>query len=116
MRCVLVAFALFCVVLGCADAHADDVVRVKVPPSLRAVANKRTIVDVQVTVQPGFHVQANPVRNPLLIPIVLSVPASRAITPGAPIYPASKIMRLQGSAEDLVVYDRTFVIQLPLNI
>jgi len=71
---------------------------------------------IQVSVKRGYHVQANPVKNPSLVPIVLDVKPDEMVVPGPPVYPLSKKLRLDGSDEDLAVYDGTFVIRLPLTI
>jgi hypothetical protein len=106
-RSLFVFIALFSA-LCAASAQASDVVRVQVPKSIEATAGKATVAEVQVIVRPGFHVQANPVRNRFLKPIVLEVPSTRVVATGAPIYPPNKILRLEGSDEDLVIYDGTF--------
>lgn len=72
--------------------------------------------EVRATVIPGYHVQANPVLNPYLKPIVLEVPSSGGIEIGKPAYPAPKRMRLEGEMEDLVVYDGDFAIRVPVSV
>lgn len=116
MRAAAAGLAALAVLVGGTNALAADVVGIKLPASLAATAGQQTVAAVEVTVKRGYHVQANPVRNPALIPIVLDMRPAEAVTPGAPIYPLSKIMRLEGSDEDLVVYDGTFTIQLPLTV
>jgi DsbC/DsbD-like thiol-disulfide interchange protein len=66
-------------------------------------------------VKPGYHVQANPVENPSLIPITLKMDAAESVSVGEPLYPAPKRLRLPGDTQDLVVYDGTFVIAFPLQ-
>ena len=73
-------------------------------------------IKVQIVVKPGYHVQANPVENPSLIPITLKVDASDDISVGEPLYPAAKRIRLPGDSQDLVVYDGSFVIALPVEV
>ena len=114
-RSLFVFIALFSA-LCAASAQASDVVRVQVPKSIEATAGKATVAEVQVIVRPGFHVQANPVRNRFLKPIVLEVPSTRVVATGAPIYPPNKILRLEGSDEDLVIYHGTFSIGFPFTI
>jgi hypothetical protein len=69
---------------------------------------------VTVQVRAGYHVQANPVLNPQLIPIVLKVLPAAGLSPGKPAYPAGTRIRLRGSSEDLAVLDGYFEICLPL--
>jgi thiol:disulfide interchange protein DsbD len=75
-----------------------------------------THIAIQVAVKPGYHVQANPVENPDLIPITLKIDAAGSVSVGKPVYPAAKRMRLRGDSQDLVVYDGTFTISLPVKV
>lgn len=95
--------------------RAAEVVAVASDPQF-AHPGQVVVAQVRVSVAPGFHVQANPVRNRFLIPIVLAVKPDTAVTPGAPVYPVAKTMRLEGSDEDLVIYDGEFEIRLPLHV
>lgn len=83
-------------------------------PAVRAGAS--ATLKVAVTIKPGYHVQANPVLNPALIPIVLSVAQTPAVSAGKPAYPQARRLRLVGSDEDLVVYGGTFVIEQPVTV
>jgi hypothetical protein len=83
-------------------------------PTVRAGGN--ATLRVTVTIAPGYHVQANPVLNPALIPLTLKVPAMPSISVGKPVYPPARRMRLAGSDEDLVIYDGTFVVEQPVSV
>ena len=99
-----------------AGAYAIDVVTV-VPPSLVGLKpGASTRIALQVVVKPGYHVQANPVENPSLIPITLKIDGAKDITVGEPIYPTAKRLRLPGDNQDLVVYDGSFAIAFPLEV
>ena len=99
-----------------AIARAIEVVTVVPPSSVEVKPGAGTRIALQVVVKPGYHVQANPVENPSLIPITLKMDAARSISVGEPVYPAPKRLRLPGDSQDLVVYDGTFVIALPLQV
>jgi len=71
---------------------------------------------VTVTVAPGYHVQANPVLNPYLIPLLLEVKGAPHVRASDPVYPAARRMRLTGDDEDLVVYDGTFTLEQPVDV
>lgn len=116
MRVVAAGTAALVVLLGGTNTLAADVLRLRVPSHVAASAGQETVAAIQITVKRGYHVQANPVRNPSLIPIVLDMMADGSVTPGSPDYPLSKTMRLEGADEDLVVYDGTFAIRLPLAV
>jgi DsbC/DsbD-like thiol-disulfide interchange protein len=98
-----------------ASAYAIEVVTVVPPPGVAVKPGAGTRITLQVVVKPGYHVQANPVENPSLIPITLKIDGAKGISVGEPLYPTAKRMRLPGDSQDLVVYDGTFAIALPLE-
>ena len=106
------------VLLGAASsgARAIEVVTVVSPPSVEVKPGAGTRLAVKVVVKSGYHVQANPVENPSLIPITLKMDAAGSVSAGEPLYPPPKRLRLSGETQDLVVYDGTFVIALPVKV
>jgi DsbC/DsbD-like thiol-disulfide interchange protein len=101
---------------GFASAHAIEVVAVVPASGVEVKPGASTRIALQVSVKTGYHVQANPVENPSLIPIILKVDSAESISVGEPLYPAPKRLRLPGDSQDLVVYDGTFSIGLPLKV
>ena len=99
-----------------ASAYAIEVVTVVSPSGVQLRVGASTRVVLQVVVNPGYHVQANPVENPSLIPITLKIDGAKDISVGAPLYPAAKRLRLPGDSQDLVVYDGSFAIGVPLEV
>ncbi len=97
-------------------AHAADVLAIQVPRSIAAQPGSVVHVLIQLAVKPGYHVQANPVENPDLIPITLAVQPAAGVSTAEPVYPRAKRMRLPGDTQDLVIYDGAFAIVLPLRI
>ncbi len=116
MRATVLGLAWLLVLFGPAGVLAADVLSFRVPEFISATAGEDTVATMRVSVKRGYHVQANPVKNPGLVPIVLDVKPDEMVAPGPPVYPLSKRLRLDGSNEDLAVYDGTFVIRLPLRI
>jgi DsbC/DsbD-like thiol-disulfide interchange protein len=98
-----------------AIARAIEVVTVVPPSGIEVKPGAGTRIALQCVVKPGYHVQANPVENPSLIPITLKMDAAESVSVGEPLYPAPKRLRLPGDTQDLVVYDGTFVIAFPLQ-
>jgi len=103
--------------LGAASSgvRAIEVVTVVPPASLEVKPGVGTRLAVQVAVKSGYHVQANPVENPSLIPITLKLDPAENVSVGEPLYPAPKRLRLPGDSQDLVVYDGTFTIGVPVK-
>lgn len=98
-----------------AGAYAIEVVTVVPPLGVEVEPGAGTRIALQVVVKPGYHVQANPVENPSLIPITLKIDGAGDLSVGEPLYPTAKRLRLPGDSQDLVVYDGTFAITLPLQ-
>jgi uncharacterized protein len=83
------------------------------PVELR-VGETRDVV-IEIVVKPGYHVQANPAAWPYLIPTALTLASAPGVTVGTPRYPAPKRLRLAGGGDELLVYDRRFVIVVPIT-
>ena len=103
--------------LGAVTAEAADFEAASVTPpaALTLKPGATAAVPVAISVKPGYHVQANPVLNKFLIPVVLDLKPAAGVAPGAPVYPPARWMRLHGSDEDLVVYDGKFTIAQPVT-
>ena len=97
-------------------AQAIDVVTLVPASSVKVKPGASAQIALRVVVKSGYHVQANPVENPSLIPTTLSVDAAESVSVGKPVYPAGRRMRLPGDTQDLVVYDGTFTIALPFRV
>jgi len=66
-------------------AQGTSVVVVTPPAAVEIVAGQGAAVRIEVRVRPRYHVQANPVRNPSLVPITVGLlrrPAG-GTTPGS---------------------------------
>ena len=85
-------------------------------PAMQLRAGESATVSVSVDVNPGYHIQANPVPFAYLIPAELKLLDTAELTMGAPIYPAGKPYTLEGSTDTLIVYDGTVEIQVPVSV
>ena len=91
-------------------------VKIERPATVELRRAGETIVHVPVSVSRGYHVQANPVLDPALIPITLTIERPEGLEVGAPRYPAAKRFKLQGAEDELVVLDGRFSIQVPVRV
>ena len=64
----------------------------------------------------GLHTNSNKPRDPLLIPIVLSVQPPAGITVTELVYPEPQDLRQEGSAQPLAVFEREFTIGVQLAV
>lgn len=112
------ALALFAAVAPAvvvsAAAAEFEVAQVIAPASVALPAGKLRQVKIDVIVKPGYHVQANPAAYPNLIPTVLTLAPASGVAVGKPVYPGPKRLRLEGSGDQLLVYDGRFQIIVPM--
>jgi len=109
----LLVLAIVATAANAAPRHVATVAADEVP-TVRA--GESITLRATVTIKPGYHVQANPVLNPALKPLLLTVQTPPFIRAGAPVYPQAERLRLLGSDEDLVIYDGTFVVEQPVSV
>ena len=75
-----------------------------------------TVVSLPVTVQKGFHVQANPASQKRLIPTTLKLITKDGVSVGTIKYPKGKPYRLKGGTSDMSVYEGTFKLSFPVTL
>jgi len=94
-------------------AGSNGVVTVQAPAATLA-PGASVEVHIGVTVKDGFHVQANPPSDALLIPVRLDLQGDDAISVSRIAYPAGRSFHLNGSDRDLLVYDGRFEVVVTL--
>ena len=70
---------------------------------------------IPVSIQPGYHVNANPATFDYLIATEMTVDKSEGLTFGKPVYPASEQRKFQFAEKPLAVYEGNIYIKLPLQ-
>jgi peroxiredoxin len=75
---------------------------------------QRLHVNVEVTVEPGFHVYGHPVPDGL-VPLAMTVAPIENVEVGAARWPAPHPVRVDGPEEELWAYDGTVHGSLPLT-
>lgn len=109
------AFAVLLAASAGASGGQPAVVEILRTPAVELRGGAQAVARVDVRVKSGYHVQANPVLDPALIPITLAMEPAQGFDLGAPRYPGARRFRLQGAQDDLVVLDGTFSIEVPLR-
>lgn len=69
-----------------------------------------------VSVPAGYHVNANKIADPYLIPTVLSVKPASGITLGAPKYPKPASVANPAGGSNLMVYKGKVAIVVPFTV
>jgi DsbC/DsbD-like thiol-disulfide interchange protein len=93
---------------------ADSVVRVTVP-EVKVQAGQVAEINVHVSVEKGYHIQANRVSDEFIIPTTLEINTREIITAGEMAFPEGKKFRLEGTSDYMLVYDGTFKITIPFK-
>jgi Thiol:disulfide interchange protein DsbD, N-terminal len=70
---------------------------------------------IPISIQPGYHINANPATFDYLIATELTVDKSDGITFGKPVYPASEKRKFQFAEQPLAVYEGNVQIKLPIQ-
>lgn len=81
-----------------------DVVKAESQP-VQISAGESSEVTVRLTVQSGFHVNANPPTFSYLIPTELTIAPAEGISAGTISYPAAKQAKVSFSEKPLAVYE-----------
>jgi len=70
---------------------------------------------IPISIQPGYHVNANPATFDYLIATEMTVDKSEGLTFGKPVYPTSEKRKFQFAEQPLAVYEGNLHIKLPLQ-
>jgi len=92
----------------------DTVLTIDPRDDLTLVAGQATTLRLRIAIAPDFHVQANPASDEFLVPLQLQLEPRSDIHAEAPSYPPGSPYRLQGADSDLLIYEGTFGIDLPI--
>ena len=71
---------------------------------------------VMLSIEPGFHVNANPATYPYLIATEVTADKIEGLEVGKPIYPPAKKKKFEFADEPLAVYEGQVEIKLPLKV
>lgn len=71
---------------------------------------------IMLTIEPGYHVNANPATYPYLIATEVFADKIAGIEVGKPVYPPAKKQKFEFAEEALAVYEGQVEVKLPLKI
>jgi thiol:disulfide interchange protein DsbD len=74
------------------------------------------IVRVEVTVQPGWHVNSNAPSDPYLIPTSVRLKLPPGWSAEKPQFPSSRMAKFAFSEDELAVFEGTFVVTVPVRL
>ncbi|HEX7312337.1 MAG TPA: protein-disulfide reductase DsbD N-terminal domain-containing protein [Pyrinomonadaceae bacterium] len=82
---------------------------------VRLTAGGAGEASVRLDIAPGYHTHANPAADKFYIPTSLSAEPVDGITPGKPVYPPGKSVKLGFFDKPLSLYEGNVLIRLPLR-
>ena len=74
------------------------------------------VLRVEVTVQPGWHVNSNAPSDPYLIPTSVRLGLPAGWSADKPQFPPSRMARFAFSEDELAVFEGTFVVTVPVRM
>lgn len=87
-----------------------------IPPLLVTLSpGGKAQVRFAILIANGFHIQANPASDPYLVPTKLELLGARGVYTEVPKYPLGERYRLEGASQDLLAYDGTVELLVPLR-
>ena len=92
-----------------------DILKITVPDVVVS-AGKRSVIKIEIEIKKGYHIQANKVKDGLLIPTTVKIDEDKNITTGRQEFPPAKKFKLEGTDDFLDVYDGVFEIRIPFKM
>lgn len=106
-------FSLILLLQG--PAAAPPVVTVSPAAELVVPVQGSADATLSVTINEGFHIQANPASERYLVPARLELREDPRVRLGKPIYPPGRQHRLRGADTDLSTYEGRFSIHVSVE-
>jgi hypothetical protein len=91
-----------------------DILTITVP-EIVVSAGKRGMIKMEVEIKRGYHIQANKVKDGLLIPTTIKIDEDKNIRTGKQDFPPAKKFKLEGTDDFLDVFDGVFEIRIPFK-
>lgn len=107
---------IFLTMFNCMFAQTPDFIELLTPAEFNTEPEEMNNIVLEINVEKGYHIQANPVEEDFLIPTTVKITSSKNVLVGNPVYPAGKTLTLRGTEENLVVYDGKIYIIIPVQI
>lgn len=113
LQCFITPLLIFLCTAASGPDQAD-IVRVHVPDTVLH-PGKSTTIGIEVNVKEGYHIQADKVNDKSLIPVTLEIISPKGISTGRPVFPSYKLFRLEGTEDNLNVFDGRFEIKVSVK-
>ena len=95
-------------------SSSADVVKITTP-GISVNAGQSIDATIRLSIQPGFHVNANPPTFPYLIATEITAAKVEGVTAGKPVYPVAVKRKFQFADQPLAVYEGDALVTLPIT-
>jgi thiol:disulfide interchange protein DsbD len=99
---------------GLQTPKAETLIHVTAAP-VRIPAGGGAIAVIEIAVQPGWHVNANPPSPDYMIPTEVTVEAAGGVSAGKGDYPAGVPLQVGFEQNPILTFGGTFAVRLPLS-
>jgi len=103
-----------CLLFGNKQLVSADILKITVAEVV-VHAGKSSVIKMEIEIKEGYHIQANKVKDGLLIPTTVKIDEDKNITTGRQKFPSAKKIKLEGTDDFLDVYDGVFEITIPIK-
>ena len=93
-----------------------NIIRMNNLPPNHIQAGKQVPVELAFQIDEGFHIQANKVNDPNLIPAALSFACPDGIAVGEAVFPPYGLFQLEGASEAFWVFDKSLRVAVPVSV
>ena len=103
-----------CLLFGNKQLVSADILKITVAEVV-VHAGKSSVIKMEIEIKEGYHIQANKVKDDLLIPATIEINEDKNITTGRQEFPSAKKFKLEGTDDFLDVFDGVFEIRIPFK-
>ncbi len=110
---------LFLFIANCQQIQEQEqkpFVRIEHPISVDIEIGNKKVIELPFQVLYGYHIQADTVNDNNLIRAVLTFEQIEGIYIGTPAFPNFKKFQLNGTSEELLVFDGELIVSVPISV
>lgn len=85
--------------------------------AMQLAAGEEGRIKISFRIKDGYHIQANRINDENLIPAQLTFELrEQGITPGEPVFPAMKMLTIEGAENHFWVFDEILEVEVPVKV
>ena len=100
--------------MGATPPPAESLLAIKAAP-MTVAAGGRAVAALDLTVAPGWHINANPPSPDYMIATEVTLAPAAGITAGKPVYPAGQKLKVSFDESAISVFSGTLTVRVPVS-